>query len=257
MIFPEIDPNAFSIFGFSIKWYGLAYAAGLFFGLWNSKRVINKIPGNSTSEDIDKLLIWSALGIVIGGRLGYGLFYNIDYYLENPLKIITDIRKGGMSFHGGLIGIVLATWIYSKKNNLNFLQITDSIACSASIGIFFGRISNFINSELWGKVTNSSFGVIFPNGGILPRHPSQLYEAFFEGLVLLFLINWIAYKKLFKKAGALSGTFLFFYGLFRIFCENFREADLHIGYTFQFISQGMILSTPMIFIGLILILKYK
>ena len=255
MLFPEINPIAFYIFGVSIKWYGLSYALGLLIGIWNCKRVIIFIPGNTNKNDIENLLLWVALGIIIGGRLGYVIFYSFDYFISNPLDIVADIRKGGMSFHGGLIGTIISSWFYAKKNKLNYLQIMDSIACSAPLGIFLGRIANFINSELWGKVTNMPWGIVFPNGGSLARHPSQLYEAVLEGLVLLIFLNWLVKKKLFTKPGIISGIFLIFYSSSRIFLEFFRVPDAHIGYIYGPLSLGIILSIPMFFLGIFLIKK--
>ena len=255
MIFPEIDPVAFYFFGISIKWYGIAYASGLLLGMWNCKRVVLLIEGNTTKQDIDNLLLWVAFGIIIGGRLGYVIFYNFDYFLNNPSSIIFDIRKGGMSFHGGLIGTMFFSWVYAKKNKINYLQIMDSIACSAPIGIFLGRLANFINSELWGKVTNVPWGIVFPNGGPLPRHPSQIYEAILEGLIILILLNFFIKIKFFKKPGNISGLFLILYSSSRIFLEFFRVPDAHIGYIYGLLSLGMILSIPMFFLGIILIKK--
>lgn len=257
MDFPNINPNAFEIFGIAIKWYGLAYAIGLITGLWNCKRVISAIPGNANKKNIDSLLIWVALGTIIGGRFGYVFFYNLDLYILDPITIITGIRKGGMSFHGGLIGVIFFTLLYSKIYKLNFLQIMDSIACSAPIGIFLGRLANFINAELWGKTTSSSWGIIFPEAGLIPRHPSQLYEAFLEGILLFLIVNYMVYKNIFKKAGAISGSFLLLYGFFRIFSEIFREPDAHLGQIIGFLSMGTILSIPMIFMGLVMIVRYK
>ena len=255
MNFPNINPTAFNLFGFEIKWYGISYAASLILALIYCKTLSKKY--NIVKEKIfDDILIWVALGIILGGRLGYVVFYNIHYYINNPKYILLGIRDGGMSFHGGIIGVTLACLFYSKLRKVPFLSIMDIIACAAPIGLFLGRISNFINSELWGKETNFFLGVIFPNGGINPRHPTQLYEAFLEGIVLFFIVNFIYINKN-AFPGYTSGIFLIFYGIFRIFIEFFREPDHHIGYLIEpYITTGIILCIPMVALGIVLLLFY-
>ncbi len=257
MQFPNISPTAFEIYSISVKWYGIAYVIGLIGGLYNFKKIISYTSENVHVRYVDNLLIWVAFGIIVGGRLGYTLFYNPEYYLEYPLQIITGIRKGGMSFHGGLIGTITMCWLFSKHYNINFLTIMDCIACSAPIGIFLGRIANFVNAELWGKTTTLPWGIIFPNAGITPRHPSQIYEAILEGLILFIILNFLVNKSFLTKPGYMSSLFLIFYGFFRIFIEFFREPDVQLGYIFGFISMGMLLSFPMVLLGLIVILKSK
>ena len=252
--FPNINPTAFSILGIDIQWYGIAYAAGLLLGLYYSKSLI-KNKNTLKLKNFDDLILWIALGTIIGGRLGYVVFYDLSFYLNNFSLIILDIRKGGMSFHGGLIGVITGTYIFCKKEKLDFLKFIDVVSCAAPIGIFLGRITNFINSELWGKPTSLPWGVIFPNGGQVPRHPSQIYEAFLEGIVLFLILNYF-YRKKFYVEGYCASLFLILYGSFRIFIEFIREPDNHIGYLYgTFLTNGILLSLPMIIIGYIIFLK--
>ena len=196
------------------------------------------------------------IGIIVGGRLGYVIFYNPEYYFSNLLEIF-KIWNGGMSFHGGFMGVVIAVIYTSKTHKIPIMFFSDLISIVSPIGIFFGRIANFINGELYGKITNHQFGVVFPKGGSLPRHPSQLYEAFFEGL-MLFIIMYLLMNmsNFFNKKGLMTGCFMFLYGIFRFFVEFFREPDLHIGYLYFDLSMGQLLSLPMIIIGLWLINKF-
>jgi phosphatidylglycerol:prolipoprotein diacylglycerol transferase len=255
MKFPNINPTAFEIFGFEIKWYGISYAVSLFLAYSYSK-LLSKKYKIIKYNIFDDIFAWVTLGMLLGGRLGYVVFYNLSYYLENPYLILLGIRDGGMSFHGGIIGVTLSCLIFSKIKKIKFLDIMDIIACAAPIGLFLGRIANFINSELWGKETDIFFGVIFPNGGPNPRHPSQIYEAFLEGIVLFLLVNSM-YKKKCKKSGYTCGIFLIFYSIFRIFIEFFREPDAHIGYLVEpNITIGIFLCLPMILLGIFLISYY-
>ena len=201
-------------------------------------------------REFDDLITYLIIYIIIGGRVGYIIFYNLEYYISNPLNII-KIWEGGMSFHGALIGIIIATYLFSKKRKISTFFLLDIIACVSPIGIFFGRIANFINGELFGKVTNFSWGVIFPTIDKLPRHPSQLYEAFLEGIVLFFILNILIFKKNYKT-GLCSTFFLIFYGFFRIISEVFREPDPQIGYLFNLFSMGTILSFFMVLAGMII-----
>ncbi|MBM5783167.1 MAG: prolipoprotein diacylglyceryl transferase [Pelagibacterales bacterium] len=251
---PQIDPVALS-FGFiEIRWYSLAYIVGILFTmLWLKKNnQKNKIMTNKAYDD---WLFWAVLSIMLGGRIGYVLFYNFSFFAKNPLEIFA-FWHGGMSFHGGLLGSIFGMYIFAKKYKINYLQLTDILSVAAPVGLFFGRIANFINMELYGRVTNSEFGVIFPNAGNLPRHPSQIYEAFLEGIflfILLFCLN--QFTKIKEKIGSLSGIFLIFYGSFRILIENFREPDEQIGFLFYNVTMGQILSLPLILIGIFLIFK--
>ena len=255
---PSIDPVIFSLGYIDFRWYSLAYLLAFLIGSYLIKYLNNKTQSSKlTNIQIDNFFIWSVLGVILGGRTGYVLFYQLDQFLLNPLYI-TYIWEGGMSFHGGLIGITLSTYFFSKKNNINFLTLADLISIVAPIGLFLGRIANFINVELIGRVTEFPFAIIYPSIDNLPRHPSQLYEAFFEGLVLfIILIIFFIKKHPIKNHGVLSGLFLFLYGSFRFFIEFLREPDHHIGLFIELFTIGQILSMPLIMIGLLMILKKK
>ncbi len=255
----NLDPILFD-FGFLvIRWYSLAYIFGILIGWWLAKKIIVKkfqsINFTFDLKEFDNLITYLIISLLIGGRIGYVLFYNFEYYLSNPLDII-KIWEGGMSFHGALIGIIFGTYLFSEKKNIPTFFLLDIIACVAPLGIFFGRIANFINGELVGKTTEVFWAVIFPNIDNIPRHPSQLYEAFFEGLVLLIILNLILFKENYKT-GTCSYMFLILYGIFRIFSEFFREPDVQIGYLFNLISMGVMLSVFMILAGIIIFLKRK
>ena len=247
----NFDPVAFSLFAFEVRWYSLSYIFGILFGWFYCKRFL--IKNKVISTLFDDLLTYLIIGIIIGGRVGYILFYNLKYYLNNLVEIFF-IWEGGMSFHGGLVGIYIATYIFSKKNEINKYIFLDLISISAPIGIFFGRIANFINGELIGKATNGSWGVIFPEIDNTPRHPSQLYECILEGIILFILMNLIFFRKKYKT-GTASFAFLFFYGAFRSISEIFREPDIQIGYLIGSLSMGMLLSLIMIFISIIFYFK--
>ena len=249
----NLSPILFDLGFFSIRWYSLAYIAGIILGWWFGKKIIFQKfqkTHNEISEKFDDLIAYLIFAIIIGGRAGYVIFYNFEFYFFNPIDIL-KIWEGGMSFHGALIGIIAATYFFSKKKNLSPLLLLDVIACVAPIGIFFGRIANFINGELVGKITSVSWSVIFPLVDMNPRHPSQIYEAIFEGLILFIILNIIINKKNYLT-GTCSYLFLIFYGIFRIFSELFREPDIQIGYIFNFITMGMILSLFMILSGIAL-----
>ena len=263
MIVHNFDPVLVDLGFLQIRWYSLAYIAGILFGWVYAIKIIEKISKNELYfEKINKInfnesIIYIVLGIIFGGRLGYILFYNLDYYSKNFFEIFR-LWEGGMSFHGGLVGVVVAIFIFSKKIKINFLGFCDIIACVAPIGIFLGRIANFINGELFGKMSNLPWAIIFPQGGNFPRHPSQIYEAILEGLVLFILINFLALKKgLLLKTGYISCFFLITYSLLRIFSENFREPDRHIGYIFNYLSMGTLLSIITFVIGILMIFSIK
>lgn len=249
--FPQIDPIIFSIGPLSLRWYGLMYLVGFAAAFWLAGVRLSRT--NWTKEQLSDLLFWGFLGVILGGRIGYVLFYQFELFLSDPLYLF-KIWTGGMSFHGGLLGVITALWWFSRKAKCTFLQVGDFIAPLVPIGLGAGRIGNFINAELWGRTTDVSWGVIFPGAGPLPRHPSQLYEFALEGVVL-FLMLWL-YSRKPRPIGAVSGLFLLGYGSFRFFVEFFREPDQHIGlYEGAFslgISQGQILSTPMIIGGIAL-----
>ena len=252
---PSIDPVIFS-FGFiDIRWYSLAYIFGLIFGLILIKR-LNRIKGNLISiNQLDNFFIWAVIGIIFGGRIGYVLFYQTYLFIENPFYIF-EIWNGGMSFHGGLIGIIVSTYFFCKINDIDFFYLSDLVSIVAPIGLFLGRIANFINTELIGKPTDFFISVIYPTIDNLPRHPSQLYEALFEGLVLFIILISYFFKNNKKiKNGFITGLFLVLYSFFRFIIEYMREPDLHLGLFFNFISMGQILSIPLFILGIILLRK--
>ena len=254
----NINPIAISIGPINIYWYGIAYMVGMVLGLYYALKIVSsqKVRCNLDveKEDIEEIFLWIVLGIILGSRVGYILFYNFAFYLSNPTSIFT-LWEGGMSFHGGAAGVIIAIALYSWKNNKPFLEISDIICSVVPIGLFFGRIANFINGELWGKVTSVPWGIVFPNAGEYPRHPSQLYEAGLEGLLLFIVLALIILNKGLRKKGLVSGSFLFVYSSSRIFIEFFREPDQHIGYILPNLTMGIILSIPFLVIGLFLILN--
>ena len=251
MFINNFDPVAFNILSLEIRWYSLAYIFGIIFGVYYCKKKL--ITEHKYQKFFDDYIFYLVLGIIIGGRLGYILFYNLEYYLNNFSEMVM-IWKGGMSFHGALIGIILRVIIFCDKHKINKFIFLDLIAVSAPIGIFFGRVANFINGELVGKTTDVNWGVVFPNIDNFTRHPSQLYEALLEGIILFILMNWI-YLRSSYKTGTCSFMFLIFYGLFRTLSEFFREPDIQIGYIIGSVSMGMLLSMFMMLAGLILYLK--
>ena len=254
MFINNFDPVAFNLFAIEIRWYSLAYIFGILFGWIYTKKLL--IKDQNIIKVFDDFVTYLIIGIILGGRLGYILFYNIKYYLNNLLEIFF-IWEGGMSFHGGLIGVIISTYIFGKKYEINKFVLLDYISITAPIGIFLGRLANFINGELVGKMTNVSWGVIFPNIDNNFRHPSQIYEAFLEGIVLFLIMNVLFFWKKYKP-GICSCMFLIFYGTFRIIAEFFREPDSHIGYVVGEISMGMFLSIIMILAGIFLYKKkYK
>ena len=252
MFINNFDPVALTVFSLEIRWYSLAYVSGILFGWLILKNFLNK--EKQKFENIEDLLTYIILGIILGGRLGYVIFYNFEYYSNNIFEIIM-IWKGGMSFHGGLIGVILATIFFCKKNKYNPYIFLDLISLVSPIGIFFGRITNYLNSELYGKVTDVPWGVTFINIDNSPRHPSQLYEASLEG-VLLFLILIILVKNNFlEKRGFISSLFLILYSTFRFFIEFFREPDSQIGYLILNLTMGQILCLVFFTIGIFLLKK--
>ncbi len=245
-------------FGFiEIRWYSLAYIFGILIGWWIANKVIIfRIKDRNITLDInifDELITYIIISIILGGRLGYIIFYNPSYYFNNPLDIL-KIWQGGMSFHGALIGIIFGTYFFAKKIKINFFFFLDIIASVAPVGIFFGRIANFINGELYGKPSSFFWSVIFPEVDKIPRHPSQLYEAMLEGIILFIILISIVLKKE-TKTGVVSSLFMIFYGIFRIIGEQFREPDVQIGYILNSFSMGSILSFIMILTGLFILKK--
>jgi len=247
--FLQIDPVLFSIGPFAVRWYALSYVAGLLFGFQLLRRRAAQSSDDLSADNIDDFLVWATIGIILGGRLGYVLFYNFQYFLANPLEIFAT-WQGGMSFHGGLLGVVIAGLLFCRRHKLSPLILCDMLACAAPIGLFFGRIANFINGELYGRVTDAPWGVVFPYGGPEPRHPSQLYEAFLEGLVLFVVLNimWRS-EKVRANSGVLTGSFIAGYAIARMIVELFRQPDSHIGFLTLGSTMGQWLSVPMLIIG--------
>ena len=246
MIVHNFDPVLIDFGILQIRWYSLAYIFGILAG-WTygkviiGREILNKNQ-NDYSKNFDDLIGYIIIGVILGGRLGYVIFYDPIFYLENISEIF-KLWNGGMSFHGGLLGVIIATIIFSKVKGINFYYFADIISCVAPIGIFLGRVANFINGELFGKVSNLPWAIIFPEGGNFARHPSQIYEAVLEGAVLFLIINFLAIKKkLLLKPGYISGLFLIFYSIARIIGENFREPDVNLGYFFNYFSMGTMLS---------------
>ena len=249
--YPQIDPVAIALGPLKIHWYGLMYLVGIG-GAWLlASRRLKDFDPSWSKEKLSDLVFWVAMGVILGGRLGYALFYDLPAYLAEPLKILR-VWEGGMSFHGGLIGVMLATWLFGRRNGKSFFQLMDFIAPLVPIGLGAGRIGNFINAELWGKVTDVPWAMVFPNGGPDPRHPSQLYQFALEG-VALFLILWL-YSRKPRPTMAVSGMFALFYGIFRFIVEFVRVPDAQLGYlAFGWVTMGQILCIPMILGGLFLI----
>ena len=255
MFINNFDPVAFQIISFEIRWYSLAYIFGIVIGWLLCKKIF--IQNSDIIEKFDDFLTYLIIGIIIGGRLGYVIFYNFDYYISNFFDIF-KVWQGGMSFHGGLLGIIVASILFAKKNNQNPFLYMDQIALVAPIGIFFGRIANFINSELYGVPTDVSWSVTFIQIDTLSRHPSQLYEAVLEGIILFVILVYFRKKDYLKKPGLISALFLIIYSIFRFFVEYFRSPDEHLGYIVFDLSMGQIISVVFLIIGIILFFfKYE
>lgn len=255
--FPDIDPVIISLGPVDLRWYGLSYVLSILLG-WGYTKILLQRPNlwqNNTAPmqviDVDDFVLWAAIAIVAGGRLGYIIFYDFATLLENPARII-QVWNGGMSFHGGFTGVFLAMLIFARLRKINVWSLFDVVCAAAPIGIFFGRIANFINGELWGRLSPAPWAMIFPEGGPFPRHPSQLYEAILEGLFLFILlaIMCFVFKKL-KQPGFVAGMFVAGYGSARIIVEFFREPDTHIGFLFGgWVTMGMVLSLPLLAVGI-------
>ena len=251
LVHPNIDPVLLEIGPLSVQWYGLMYLFGFAaaYLLANSRRQRLGWSG----EDVSDLIFYCALGVIVGGRVGYMLLYQFDNFISDPIAIF-KVWNGGMSFHGGLLGVGAASWLFAKKKSLSFFELADFVAPLAPLGLFFGRMGNFINQELWGKPTDLPWGMVFSNGGALPRHPSMLYEAFLEGIVL-FIVLWL-YSAKSRNVGNVTGLFLLGYGIFRFLVEFVREPDDHIMYlAFNWLTIGQVYCIPMILFGLYLLIK--
>jgi phosphatidylglycerol:prolipoprotein diacylglycerol transferase len=253
--FPAIDPVAIAIGPIAVRWYGLAYFAGILIGWWYARRLVSNErlwggkPAPMTVVDIDDFLLWVVVGIVGGGRIGYALFYQPGHFLDDPLGFLR-VWEGGMSFHGGLAGTILAMAIFALRRKIPVLSLFDVSAASVTFGLFLGRLANFVNGELWGRVTDAPWGMVFPNGGPLPRHPSQLYEAALEGVLLFIVLRILTHgSKSLRRPGLTGGAFIAGYGVARILIEFVREPDAQLGYLIGPLTMGMLLSLPMVLVG--------
>ena len=254
MFINNFEPVAIQIFSLEIRWYSLAYIFGILFAWIYCKKIL--IKDKNTSKLFDDLISYLIVGIILGGRLGYVLFYNTKYYLSNPIEI-PMIWQGGMSFHGGLLGVLVATIIFANKNKVNKYIFLDLISASAPIGIFLGRISNFINSELYGRKTDVLWSVVFTKVDNISRHPSQIYEAILEGLVLFFIMYSFTKKDYLKKPGLISSLFLIFYSIFRFFIEFYRVPDEQLGFIFLNLTMGQFISLIFLCFGFYIFSKKK
>ncbi|PZR13101.1 MAG: prolipoprotein diacylglyceryl transferase [Azospirillum brasilense] len=249
ILFPAFDPVAIQLGPFAIRWYALAYITGILLGWWMVRRLVQLAPQAATREQVDDFVTWATLGIVLGGRIGYVLFYRPGHYIEHPLEALY-LWQGGMSFHGGAAGVILALYFFTRSQRLDFLSFSDRVTSVVPVGLFFGRIANFINGELWGRVTDVPWGMIFPTGGPEPRHPSQLYQASMEGVILFILLQILVHRPTLRaRSGFVSGAFLAGYGVARIVGELFRQPDAQLGFLFAGITMGQLLSLPMVLIG--------
>ena len=257
LTYPTIDPVLIEIGPFAIRWYALSYIAGILLA-WRYMVVLaRRSPAGITKAHIDDFIVWATFGVVLGGRFGYVVFYKADYFLAHPLEAFA-VWQGGMSFHGGLLGVIFAIWLFSRRRDYSWIAIGDIVACTAPIGLCLGRIANFINGELYGRITDSPLGMVFPGGGPLPRHPSQLYQAALEGLLLFLILAWFASRPgAFERRGLLSGVFMVGYGIARPFAEFFREPDAHIGFLAMGTTMGQWLSLPLFAIGIWLIVTSR
>jgi phosphatidylglycerol:prolipoprotein diacylglycerol transferase len=259
--FPVFDPVAISLGPIAIRWYALAYIGGIVLG-WIYARALIKSeklwggPAPISLAQMDDFILWVTIGIIVGGRSGYVLFYNLPFFIEHPAAIF-KLWEGGMSFHGGFLGCVVAVMWFASRNGISILSLGDIVTAVGPIGLFLGRLANFINSELWGRVADPSlpWAVVFPNGGPLPRHPSQLYEAFLEGILLFTVLAVMIRMGALKRPGLILGSFILIYALARITGEMFREPDPQLGFLWRGLTMGMLLSVPMIFAGIILIVQ--
>ena len=255
--FPAIDPVLIEIGPFALRWYALAYIAGIVIAWMWMRRLITLSPVAATRGQLDDLVTWVTLGIILGGRLGYVLFYRFADYIETPWEALY-IWQGGMSFHGGALGVILAVLWFCRRQGIDALTLGDRMATVVPIGIGLGRLANFVNGELWGRVSEMPWAMVFPNGGPLPRHPSQLYQAFLEGLCLLVALQLLLrVTALRARRGFITGAFLALYGVARSIGEIFRQPDAHLGFLFAGATMGQLLSVPMILVGVFLMLRAR
>lgn len=249
--YPNIDPVALAIGPFKVHWYGIMYLVGFAGAWWLARLRSNRPDAPLNKEQVADLIFYGALGVVLGGRFGYVLFYHFDYFVDNPLWLFY-VWEGGMSFHGGLLGVIAALFLYARKLNLNVFQLTDFIAPMVPVGLGAGRLGNFIGGELWGRVSDVPWAMVFPGAGDLPRHPSQLYQFALEGIALFAVLWWFSDKQ--RPRMAVSGLFLICYGAFRFTVEFFRQPDEHLGFVaFGWVTMGQVLTLPMIIIGLLMV----
>lgn len=252
LVFPQIDPVVVQLGPFGIRWYALAYIAGIVLGWRYALRLIRREPVFTTSATLDDFLVWVTLGVVLGGRLGYVLFYKPGYYFSHPWAI-PQVWSGGMAFHGGMLGVVIAILLFAHRRAVPLLMLGDVVAAVTPIGLFFGRLANFVNGELWGRVTDVPWAMVFPGGGPSPRHPSQLYQAGMEGLALFLLLLVLERAGARRRPGTIIGAFLLGYGVARSIGELFREPDDFLGFIIGGVTMGQLLSAPMILAGVVFI----
>lgn len=255
--FPAIDPIAIELGPVVIRWYALAYVVGILIGWWYALRVARRPPGALTTKDVDDLVVWITLGVILGGRLGYVLFYKPGFYFSNPFEIVA-VWHGGMSFHGGLIGVIVAMALFAWHRKQDFFVVSDMLAAAGPIGLFLGRIANFINAELYGRETDVPWAMKFPGGGDVARHPSQLYEASLEGVVLFAILYWLAFRtRALERPGIVGGVFLAGYAVARSIVEMFRQPDPFMPDFPLGITMGQILSLPVLLAGAYLIWRAR
>jgi len=255
--FPMIDPVLVQVGPFAIRWYALAYIAGIVLGWLLARRTMALPPPAASREQLDDYVTWVTLGIILGGRLGYVLFYKPGHFLAHPAEILA-VWQGGMSFHGGMLGVILATLLFCRQQRIDPLGFGDRVAPVVPIGLFFGRLANFVNGELWGRVTDVPWGMVFPTGGPEPRHPSQLYQAGLEGVALLALLLVLVHRPAVRaRRGFVTGAFLAGYAVARMIGELFRQPDAHLGFLFAGVTMGQLLSLPMLAAGLWLMLRAR
>jgi len=255
--YPKIDPVLISIGPFAVRWYALAYIVGIIAGWFYARAIVASQrlwggPAPLTVLDFDDFVIWITLGIIIGGRTGYVLFYNLPLFAAHPLQIF-ELWNGGMSFHGGVVGCAVAVVLFAWRRHIPMLSLGDVTAAAAPIGLLLGRIANFINGELWGRPTDVAWAMVFPNAGPLPRHPSQLYEAALEGVVLFVVLGLLLRAGALKRPGLVTSVFAVGYGIARIACEFFREPDAQLGFLWGGLTMGMLLCIPLILCGVVLL----